>query len=110
MYAIRSYYAYLGYLLMGLGMLWSLLNRNSRFVQLLKDSGINKGISQTVVLSFVLLVAPGLKAQTGDSLPVIPRAHAKVFGALRVQDNGGRIEPVNTLASEVLRKVCRSVV
>ncbi len=103
-----TFITYLGYLLMGLGMLWSLLNRNSRFVQLLKDSGINKGISQTVVLSFVLLVAPGLKAQTGDSLPVIPRAHAKVFGALRVQDNGGRIEPVNTLASEVLRKVCRS--
>jgi hypothetical protein len=30
-----------------------------------------------------------------------------LFGALMVQDNGGRIEPIDTLAREVLRKVTR---
>ena len=37
----------------------------------------------------------------------IPEEHADAFGMLVVQDEGGRMKPVNTLASEVLRKVSR---
>ena len=38
----------------------------------------------------------------------IPAEHADAFGMLVVQDEGGgRMKPVNTLASEVLRKVSR---
>ncbi len=40
-----------------------------------------------------------------SELPVINEAHAKKFGKLLVQDKDGRIKPINTVASEVLRKV-----
>ncbi len=38
----------------------------------------------------------------------ISREHAAKFGQLLVQDqDGGRMKPVNTLSSEILRKICR---
>ena len=37
----------------------------------------------------------------------IREKHAKLFGKLMVQDLDGRIKPLNTLASEFLRKVSR---
>ena len=40
-------------------------------------------------------------------IPVINKEHAAKFGKLLVQDKAGRIEPVNTLSSEVLRKIAR---
>ena len=42
----------------------------------------------------------------GQIVPVSPE-HAARFGKLLVQDNGGRIEPVNTLSNEILRKIYR---
>jgi len=40
-------------------------------------------------------------------LPVIAEEHAEKFARLLVQDNGGRVEPIDTLAREVMRKVTR---
>jgi cytochrome c-type biogenesis protein CcsB len=40
---------------------------------------------------------------------VVNAEHASRFGKMLVQDNGGRIKPINTLASEVLRKVSRKI-
>lgn len=39
---------------------------------------------------------------------VVPLDHADQFGALVIQDAGGRMKPVNTFASELLRKVSKS--
>ena len=36
---------------------------------------------------------------------VIPEEHAAKFGALVIQDDGGRMKPINTFASELLRKL-----
>lgn len=38
----------------------------------------------------------------------IPIEHADKFGALVIQDAGGRMKPINTFASELLRKVSKS--
>ena len=38
----------------------------------------------------------------------IPVEHADKFGSLIIQDAGGRMKPVNTFASELLRKVSKS--
>jgi len=35
------------------------------------------------------------------------KEHAKEFGKLVIQDDGGRMKPVNTFASELLRKVSK---
>jgi cytochrome c-type biogenesis protein CcsB len=35
----------------------------------------------------------------------VPKEHAALFGELVIQDDGGRMKPVNTFASELLRKL-----
>jgi cytochrome c-type biogenesis protein CcsB len=101
---------YAGYLLMALGMFLSLLNRNSRFVSLLKAGTGSRPVTISgVILLFIVLSTRVVHADNvrPKNLPVIDQEHAAQFGQILVQDNGGRIEPINTLASEVLRKVSR---
>jgi cytochrome c-type biogenesis protein CcsB len=98
--------SYLGYLFMGLGMLLSLVNRKSRFSLLSRmSSSLPK---KSLMIAFLIFSITLLKAQTNvDSLPEIPLEIANDFGQILVQDNGGRIEPVSTLSSEILRKIAR---
>jgi len=103
---------YLGYFLMTLGMIVSIFTHSSRFRSLLRFSSKLRESRKTTAI-FVLLVAGSmfmvnstLQAQNpNDKLPVIDEHHASEFGKLLVQDKDGRIKPVNTVASEVLRKV-----
>jgi cytochrome c-type biogenesis protein CcsB len=37
----------------------------------------------------------------------VPEAHAEKFGKLVIQDEGGRMKPINTFSSELLRKLSR---
>jgi cytochrome c-type biogenesis protein CcsB len=97
---------YLGYLFMALGMILSLLNRNSRFHM------ASKPVASKISAVFILFFMINLSSRGNDSLeikklPVIKKDYAEKFGQLLIQDNGGRIEPVNTMASEVLRKIAR---
>jgi cytochrome c-type biogenesis protein CcsB len=100
---------YTGYALMGLGMLLSLFNRNSRFRSL--TTGRNKAgniLKTTMMLILIFLVNNSTRAQASPREPVpVDKEHASTFGKLLVQDNNGRIEPMNTLSSEVLRKLTR---
>jgi cytochrome c-type biogenesis protein CcsB len=97
---------YLGYLLLGLGMLLSLVNKKSRFALLSRIS--IKAAKKASIISVLILASTFSHGQDGNnSLPEIPAEIATDFGEILVQDNGGRIKPVNTLASEVLRKLAR---
>ncbi|MEZ5196156.1 MAG: cytochrome c biogenesis protein CcsA [Bacteroidales bacterium] len=62
-----------------------------------------------VGMSGLLTFPAQLTAQEGGSkeLPVISKEHAKEFGKLLVQDKDGRIKPLSTVSSEVLRKLVR---
>ena len=42
-----------------------------------------------------------------NNLPAIDKDHAREFGRMLIQVNSGRIVPVNTLSSEILRKIAR---
>ena len=103
--------SYIGYFLMGLGMLLSLFNSNGRFrtlsVEITKLKQSRKAIS--VILFLLLLKGIGIGQETSSSQNLVPVSikHARVFSKLLIQDNNGRIEPVNTLSSEVLRKLYR---
>lgn len=97
---------YLGYILMSLGMFFTLFWKGSRFTDLskkLKKLSQSKGLA---LLIFVFL-STSIQAQDqiSDSLPTVSRAHADKFGQLMIQDFGGRIKPVNTYALEILRKI-----
>lgn len=106
--AAGTFVTYLGYFLMTLGMLLALVVPNTRFALL--GRLMNKKAS--VIVLFMML-SSALGAQSHDhsadmsQLKEVDKKHAASFGELLVQDHDGRLKPLNTLASEMLRKVSR---
>ena len=104
---------YIGYFLLMVGMFWALLFKNGRFVLLAKKV---KKIADAKVVSalfgMILLgsMTPSYGAELDPTLKTIlafDKNHADKFGELIVQDNGGRMKPLDTLATEILRKIHR---
>ncbi|GAA3584178.1 cytochrome c biogenesis protein CcsA [Snuella lapsa] len=117
---------YIGYFLLYFGLLAILFSKYSRFGHLkeqLKDVKIKKAKLVSIVLLFVGLngfaqehgqeghayVKP-TKVQIDSVLRanITPKEHADIFGHLVIQDLNGRMMPVNTYASEMLRKISKS--
>jgi len=102
---------YMGYILLALGIVLGLLNKNSRFRSLIKKPSLTNKTSlvmmAVLMFSFSTSFARGEPENLKNNFPVMDKNHAREFGTMLIQDNGGRIVPVNTLASEVLRKVAR---
>jgi len=104
-----SWVSYLGYFVMGLGMILSIFNPNSRFNFLSKQiSNLRESrrLATLIVIGLLVSVLPANSQPTDSPQPISP-AHARLFGEILVQDHGGRIEPITTLSSEILRKVSR---
>lgn len=100
--------SYLGYLLLAIGFAANLLNPKSRFRQLLKQSAEFGSSAKVASVGLILLLSGiSLQAAPVDSLTV-DKEEAKRFGELLVQDRKGRVEPISTLASEIIRKISRS--
>ncbi|GHT02326.1 cytochrome c biogenesis protein [Bacteroidia bacterium] len=104
---------YTGYGILIMGFILCLTGKKSRFRQLAVQL---KQIRNTSVLLLFLLPAFPLPAQNDpgkDLLAHIQKGqinsrHAAQFGALPMQSIEGRLEPVNTFSSEVLRKLHHS--
>lgn len=104
---------YIGYILLGAGMIFSLILPNGRFRVLL--SKLQKSVSTKLVLILLLpfiYILP-LKSEEfskDEALKVIKSispSFADSFGELLIQDNNGRIKPIDTLATDILNKVAR---
>lgn len=123
---------YIGYILLYFGLMAILFSKGSRFGDLkerLKNVKAKKEkLLAILVLCFVLSgfsqetqhspddghnVAHEFKEPTKaqvDSIlkeNITPKAHADAFGHMVIQDIGGRMMPVNTYASELLRKLSK---
>ncbi len=103
-----TWITYIGYFLMMLGFVLSLLNPKSYFnsiVKRLKTETIKKAsiVVVLVVSSFFSPAQGGLES----TLPKIDVAVSEKFGEIWVQGHDGRIEPISTLSSEVVRKISR---
>lgn len=113
---------YIGYFLMIIGMVLTLISRKSRFNSLRKSiKKMRKGAGLIVLLSLLNFGLNAQESHNHDSHEghnhsehknsvkvedvVIDASHAEKFSGLLVQDNGGRIKPIHTMASEVVRKV-----
>lgn len=109
---------YAGYLFLIIGFIFCFTGKNSRFMQLsrrLKE--LRKAVSDLPLAGIFLFLSfslnthalsaqspdPSLK-ETVQKYNVNP-AHAALFGALPVQSGSGRMLPVNTFSSEILRKL-----
>lgn len=104
---IGTFVSYLGYLLMTIGMFFALFSKKSYFRELMK-----RGNKTTIILALGIFTSIGVSAQanvSNSTYPVnrIDGEHAERFGRLLIADPRGRVKPVNTLASEVTRKIMR---
>ncbi|MDY0401843.1 cytochrome c biogenesis protein CcsA [Sulfurovum sp.] len=103
---------YIGYILLTLGMFWSLFIKNGRFIQLLnKTKKLQQGAAAVLMIG-VMAASPTLNAATPvidetsqAKVSAIDEVHAKKFGRLTVQDFQGRMKPVDTMAHEVVAKI-----
>jgi len=103
---------YIGYFMLVFGILWSLLNGKSRF-RTLARAGTGKAARQIGTIFGILLgslfMGSGTVAHSQEWIQAenrtVPYKHTRKFGEVLVQDNNGRIKPLNTLASDVIRKV-----
>ncbi len=100
---------YIGYLLLSVFMIAALFAKKSRFVYLshkIKELGDRR---KTFVLLLFVLFSTGAFSQHVDvqDAIVVNKEQADAFGKIWVQDNQGRIKPMNTLTSEILRKIVK---
>ncbi len=101
-----TWITYIGYFLLTLGFILSLVNKNSYFQFLSRK--LKQVSAKTVMLVFAVGgLSSGAFAQpgTGAAIPDINDATVQEFSKLWVQGVDGRIEPISTLTSEIVRKI-----
>ncbi len=122
-----TWITYIGYFILYLALLAILFDKNTRFADLKRMLDKVKKQKQKVVTVAILLISSltfaqphsfdqdhgqgkATKAQIDSVLRanIAPKAHADTFGHMVVQDYGGRMMPMDTYASEVLRKLSKS--
>ena len=111
---------YIGYTLLYIGLIASMFFGKTRFVQLSQKLKKLYDKRRGALTLLVLLFSVGAYAQH-DSFELTPKqidslikattvkqSHADRFGRLVIQDEDGRMKPINTFASELLRKVSKA--
>ncbi|RUM65242.1 MAG: cytochrome C biogenesis protein [Sulfurimonas sp.] len=107
--------SYLGYLLLTIGLFWTLLSKKHRFSKLAakaKKASDAKIVPVLLALGLIFSIVPSdVNAEDLDpaikTLLAFDKKHSEKFGQLIVQDTQGRMKPMNTLATEILAKIYR---
>ena len=104
-----TWISYLGYAILTIGMFLTFFTKSSRFQQLARN--LNKlQTTRQVATIFVLglLLNNPVNAHPPFQQPSkVDLNHATEFGYLVMQDHRGRMKPMNTYTSEILRKLSR---
>lgn len=117
-----TWITYIGYTLLYIGLLGIMFFGKTRFKDLNKMLKKVKAKKAALVPLALLLSTGLLQAQQGEDhghamgptpaqvdsviqATKVAKVHAEKFGALIIQDDGGRMKPINTFASELLRKL-----
>lgn len=116
-----TWISYIGYFLLYIGLMAILFDKNTRFNDLKVKLEKVKAKKATLISVFLLFFTFGSYSQSHihqetaqhqiDSLIQkykVSEEHAAKFGRVIIQDAGGRMKPVNTFSSELLRKVSKS--
>ncbi len=89
---------YFGYLLLLVGIFLTLFNQRSHLRQLIRELG-----SKSTIL-FLILCGSFSNLTAANT---IPSEHSHKVGQLLVQNNSGRIEPIDTYSAKLLRKISK---
>jgi len=101
--------SYFGYALLTLGMILTLFSKNTRFAQLsrnIKEMRQKEKLLTVLIMGFFWSLSTPVQANI-PGMQAIDKDHAAEFGHIMMQDSRGRIKPMNTFCSEVLRKLSR---
>jgi cytochrome c-type biogenesis protein CcsB len=106
---------YIGYFLMTVGFLWGFLSRKGRvrvLLNRLKKLEAKKGIAVAILATLLWSPSYGadidsstITAQELKEITSIDKNHTENFARLIVQDRDGRMEPIDTLAKEIVNKI-----
>lgn len=112
---------YMGYFMLFFAMMAILFDKNTRFADVKRKLEQVKSKKSKLITTLLLFLSCSTFAQMHqDVMPSqkqidsvlttykVTEAHAAQFGRLVIQDEGGRMKPVNTFSSELLRKVSKS--
>jgi cytochrome c-type biogenesis protein CcsB len=99
--------SYLGYILLTLGMIWTLFSKNTRFHDLIQKIKKIREKSGTFVLLTFILLSSAAWSQSSTLPRAVSQEHADRFSKIIVQDIKGRMKPMHTLSRELMRKVSR---
>jgi cytochrome c-type biogenesis protein CcsB len=103
-----TWITYLGYFLLGIGFLLTLINRNSRFYALRQNIKKIREKRKAGFLTLLFIIClSGVSFSQDISTKVVSKEHADKFGHLIVQTFDGRFEPVHTLAFDLMHKISR---
>ena len=103
-----TWISYISYFMLAVGFVLSLVNKNSYFRVLIRRLQ-NESIKTAAVVMLVAGFSLSVNAQdeVGATIPKIDEEVVNEFSELWVQGVDGRIEPMSTLSSEIVRKVSR---
>ena len=121
--ALGTFVTYLGYILLYIGLMAIMFARFTRFDFLRNHILKVKKQKQKLTVVLLFLTSLNLFSQTNDShlhvkteveiidsilrKNIVPKQEALKFGNIVIQDLSGRMMPVNTFASEFLRKLSK---
>lgn len=115
-----TWITYIGYFLLYAGLMGIMFFGKTRFKDLARSLDELKKKKAGIIAAIIFLCGPGVYAQEDhqheaaptklrlDSLrqaTLVPEEQAAKFGKLVIQDDGGRMKPINTFSSELLRKL-----
>ncbi|MFS4492047.1 cytochrome c biogenesis protein CcsA [Maribacter sp. 2308TA10-17] len=121
-----TWITYLGYFLLYIGLMGIMFFGKTRFKDLTKslDKLKAKKAALTIAVVFGSLISASAQEHTADDghdhntltptqaqidsilqTTIVSKAHAEAFGRLVIQDEAGRMKPINTFSSELLRKL-----
>ncbi|WP_062059116.1 cytochrome c biogenesis protein CcsA [Aquimarina longa] len=121
-----TWITYAGYMLLYLGLMLILFTKGSRFKDIERQLSNIKKKKKALTMLLVLFISTFSFAQNSpnhtdhiQTLPSkkkldsvilansVPAEHAAKFGSIVIQDERGRMKPVNTFSSELLRKLSK---
>ena len=115
-----TWFTYIGYSLLYTGLIMILFSKTTRFADLRRKLTEVKTKSAALTILAALVTTLSFSQQPAHTHSIsdaqvdsilsaqkVPEDMATSFGSLIIQDEGGRMKPVNTFTSELLRKVSK---
>ena len=98
---------YVGYFLLGLGLLLNVINPHSRFRKLAEaiNKDAIKKVASVAIISYLAIFSQNLIASDFEEIPVVDKAHADKLATLIIQGADGRMKPFDTVARDILNKI-----